>query len=84
MTGRVRRADGFWERLSGLALRRAPAHALLIPGCRSVHTWGMRFALDLVWLDATGAVIRVDRAVGPWRVRSCRGASAVLEVPAGR
>ena len=70
-------------RLLGLALRRRPpGHALLVPRCRSVHTFGMRFALDLVWLDGAGRVVRVDEAVPPWRVRSCRGADAVLE--AGR
>lgn len=51
--------------------------------CRSVHTIGMRFALDLVWVDADGAVVRVDRAVGPRRVRTCRGARGVLEAAAG-
>jgi hypothetical protein len=72
-----------FRRLLGLALRRRPpAHALLLPRCRSVHTFGMRFPLDLIWLDRDGRVLRVDEAVPPWRVRSCRGAAAVLE--AGR
>jgi len=70
-------------RVRGLALRRRPpGHALLLPRCRSVHTFGMRFACDLIWLDRDGRVLRVDEAVPPWRVRSCRGAAAVLE--AGR
>ena len=70
-------------RLLGLALRRRPPdHALLLPRCRSVQTFGMRFPLDLVWLDGAGRVVRVDEAVPPWRVRSCRVADAVLE--AGR
>ena len=76
-------AAGLQHRLLGLALRRRrPDHALLIPRCRSVHTFGMRFPLDLIWLDSEGRVLRVDEAVPPWRVRSCRGAAAVLE--AGR
>jgi len=67
------------RRLLGLALRRRPpTHALLLPRCRSVHTFGMRFPLDLIWLDRDGRVLRVDEAVPPWRVRSCRGAAAVL------
>ena len=72
-------------RLLGLAfLARAPPRcALLIPRCRSVHTAGMRFALDLVFLDRAGRVLRVARGVPPWRVVGCRGAAAVLEVPAG-
>ena len=72
------------RRLLGLALRRKPPrHALLIPRCRSVHTFGMRFALDLVFLDARGRVLRVELAVPPRRVLTCRGAFAVIEAPAG-
>jgi uncharacterized membrane protein (UPF0127 family) len=70
-------------RLLGLAwLRARPPCALLLPRTRSVHTFGMRFALDLVWLDAHGRVVRVDPAVPPRRVRSCRAARAVIELPA--
>jgi uncharacterized protein len=72
------------ERLLGLALlpRAPPGCALLIPDCRSVHTGGMRFPIDVVFLDAAGRVLRTVRAVPPWRVVSCRGAVAVLEAPA--
>ena len=41
----------------------------------------MRFPLDLYWIDHTGEVVRVDRAVPPWRVRRCAGARSVIEVP---
>jgi uncharacterized membrane protein (UPF0127 family) len=73
-------------RLLGLAGRRDwPAGvALELPRCRSVHTFGMRFALDLVWLDRERRVVRVDRAVPPCRVRSCRRARSVLELRASR
>ena len=78
-------ARTFRRRLVGLALRRhPPAHGLLLPRTRSVHTFGMRFALDLLWLDAAGRVVRIDRAVPPGRVRGCRRARAVVEVPAQR
>jgi trehalose synthase len=70
-------------RLLGLAgLEREQAGAgLLIPGCRSVHTFGMRFALDLVFLDRAGRPCSIRRAVPPRRVVSERRASAVLELP---
>ena len=70
------------RRLLGLIGRRSlPAGvALEIPRCRSVHTFGMRFPLDLVWLDGERRVVRIDRAVRPWRVRSCRQARSVLEL----
>ena len=68
-------------RLLGLALLRdlPPEHALLLPGCRSVHTFGMRFALDLVFLDAHGRILREVRGLRPCRVAGCRDAAAVLE-----
>ncbi len=72
-------------RLLGLAgLRELQRdHALLLVRCRSVHTFGMRFALDLVWLDGADRVVRQDSAVAPGRVRSCRSASAVVETSRG-
>jgi uncharacterized membrane protein (UPF0127 family) len=82
---RVVRADTFRQRTRGLGGRRSmPAdEALLIPRCRSVHTYTMRFALDLVWLDGDGHVIRIDHAVPPRRLRTCLSAAAVLECAAG-
>jgi uncharacterized protein len=78
-------ARGPLRRLRGLIGRRSwpLGVALEIPRCRSVHTFGMRFALDLVWLDADRQVIRVDRWVPPCRLRACRRARSVLEVRAG-
>ncbi|MGN6187280.1 MAG: DUF192 domain-containing protein [Conexibacter sp.] len=69
-------------RLLGLAgLRALPPATALQLRTSSVHTCGMRFALDLVWLDREGSVVRVDRGVRPWRVRGCRGAFHVVELP---
>jgi uncharacterized membrane protein (UPF0127 family) len=41
----------------------------------------MRFALDLVWLDAHGETVRIDRSVPPRRMRLCRAARSVVEYP---
>jgi uncharacterized protein len=60
-----------------------PGRALRIPRCSSVHTFWMRFPLDLVWLDRDGAVLRVDEDVARRRVRWCRGARTVVETRAG-
>jgi uncharacterized protein len=49
----------------------------------SVHTFGMRFALDLIWLDKRGTVVRVDRDVPPGRMRGCLRARSVVETVAG-
>jgi hypothetical protein len=73
------------SRLVGLAFLdrdRAP-QGLLIPRCRSVHTYGMRFPLDLFFLGSTGRPLVAVREVGPGhRVRVPR-AAAVLELPSG-
>jgi len=58
-------------------------HAMLFERCRSVHTGGMRFALDLLWLGRDGEVVRVDRAVGPRKLRTCLRARSVVEANAG-
>lgn len=80
----VRRAHTRLARLIGLAgLRALPPHVgLLLPGTSSIHTLGMRFALDLVWLDGAGQIVRVDRGVLPGRFRACRAARAVVELAA--
>jgi uncharacterized membrane protein (UPF0127 family) len=72
------------SRLLGLALLRSgrAGEGLLIPGCRSVHTFGMRFPIDVVFLDAERAALSRRRAVPPNRVVGDRRAAAVLEVPA--
>ena len=72
-------------RLLGLALLPSlpEGHALLIPRCRSVHTFGMRFPVDVAFLDGRGPPLRIERAVGARRILACRGAFAVLEANAG-
>jgi uncharacterized membrane protein (UPF0127 family) len=77
-------ASGFRARFLGLAHldRDRAGPGLLIPHCRSVHTFGMRFVLDLVFLDESLAPIEVRRAVPPRRVAWARGAAMVLELPA--
>ena len=77
-------AVGVRARLLGLAYldRAAAGPGLLLPRCSSVHTFGMRFALDLHFLGAEGEVLESRWAVPPRRIVGRRGATAVLEVPA--
>jgi uncharacterized membrane protein (UPF0127 family) len=72
-------------RMKGLAkLDAMPGSlALHIPRCRSVHTFTMRFPLDLIWLSKDGEPVRVDRAVAPRRLKFCFGARSVIEANAG-
>ncbi len=78
-------ARGIRARLLGLALlrRERAGPGLLIPRCSSVHTFGMRFALDIAFLDGDGRALREVRGVPPFRVVGCRAAESVLELPAG-
>lgn len=78
-------ARGVGQRLLGLIglAELPPGSALLFPGCDSVHTAWMRMAIDVVFLDTCGRVLKVRRSLPPWRVTRCRGAAAVLECPAG-
>jgi uncharacterized protein len=71
-------------RLLGLALldRDEVGAGLLIPRCASVHTFGMRFALDLFFLDARGAVLAAHLQIPAKRVVTRRDARSVLEIPA--
>src|SRR3954452_13686455 len=71
------------SRLLGLALLREPPRgvALHLPRCRSVHTFGMRFPLDIAFFDARGRTVRIARGVKPGRILFCRRARSVLETP---
>ena len=78
-------AAGFWDRLQGL-LGESVLHeeqGLLLMPCASVHTWGMRFPLDIVFLDQEQTVLACREGVKPYGLKSCRGAWATLEVAAG-
>lgn len=56
---------------------------LWIVPCESVHTFGMRFAIDLVYLNRRRRVKKVRHAVPPWRMSACLTAQSVLELPPG-
>jgi uncharacterized membrane protein (UPF0127 family) len=80
------RASGFVARLFGLLWRRPleRAEALWIKPCTSVHTLGMRYPIDVVFLDREGAVVGLRSALAPRRLAGARRARSVLELPANR
>lgn len=63
--------------------RPAPGHGLLFERCRTVHTFGMRRPIDVVFVDVECRVIDVRRGLGRGRVAACRAASMVLELQVG-
>jgi uncharacterized membrane protein (UPF0127 family) len=78
-------ADNPFSRLRGLVGRAGmtPGEGLLLRPSPSIHTWFMRFAIDVVFLDRDLRVLRVVHSLKPWRFAACRGAHAVLELPPG-
>lgn len=61
----------------------AEGEGLWIAPCESVHTFFMRFAIDLIYLDRQLCVKKVRSNVGPWRLSGCFSAHSVLELPVG-
>ena len=77
-------ADTSAKRNTGLLkhTRLEPGEGLWIDTC-SVHTFFMKFPIDLVYIDKTRKVRKVRKAVPAWRLSACLSAQSVLELPAG-
>lgn len=60
-----------------------PGDGLWIVPCESVHTFFMKFPIDLVYLDKKRKVRKVRHAVPAWRLSACLTAHSVLELPSG-
>ena len=78
-------ADSSQKRRVGLLKhdRLEPGEGLWITPCESVHTFFMKFPIDLVYLDKKRKVRKVRHAVPPWRLSMCLTAHSILELPAG-
>jgi uncharacterized protein len=78
-------ADTSAKRRTGLLkhTRLSPGEGLWIVPCESVHTFFMKFPIDLVYLDRTRKVRKVRQRVPAWRMSACLFAHSVLELPAG-
>ena len=81
----VRVADTFFSRLKGLlGSSGLPAGAaLVIRPCNSVHTFGMRYPIDVIFVDAAHRVVKTVAAMGPGRMAACRAGRYTVELPAG-
>ena len=84
LADKVAVAESFLARAKGLLGRRelAVGEALLIRRCNSVHMFFMNFAIDVVFCDANGEVIKLRENLRPWTVSGiCWKASYVIELP---
>lgn len=57
--------------------------ALIIAPCQAVHTVGMHFPIDVLFVDRAGLVVKVRERVPPWRMAGAFRAFATIELPAG-
>jgi uncharacterized protein len=82
---KVRQATTFIRRLKGLL--GTPClpigEVLLIAPCNSVHTLGMRYSIDVLFMADDGTVLKIAANLPPGRVAAARSSSYVLELPAG-
>ena len=85
IAGHVREASNPLSRSVGLLGKKTlpDGEALLIRPCWSIHTWFMRFTLDVIFLDREDRVVKVALKMGPWRMAMAKGAHSVIEMKAG-
>jgi len=78
-------ADTMWRRMRGLIGRRElePGEGLVLRPSWTVHTFFMRFPIDVVFVDADQVVAKVVSRLRPWKSETCRGARDVVELRAG-
>jgi uncharacterized membrane protein (UPF0127 family) len=78
-------ADSSEKRRTGLLKHEKlePGDGLWIVPCESVHTFFMKFPIDLIYLDKQRKVKKVRHAVPAWRLSACLTAHSILELPAG-
>jgi uncharacterized membrane protein (UPF0127 family) len=78
-------ADSGAKRNKGLLGRKglSPGDGLWIVPCQSVHTFGMQFSIDLVYLDRKRRIRKVQENVPPWRISVCFSAHSIIELPSG-
>ncbi|MFO7897658.1 MAG: DUF192 domain-containing protein [Planctomycetota bacterium] len=73
------------DRMRGLLGRDAldDGEGMWLRRCRMIHTIGMRFPIDLVYLTDRGEVCKVVESLPPWRISACLGADSVIELQGG-
>ena len=82
---RIWHAHRFMARLRGLLgrPRLCADEGLLLSPCRQVHTFGMRYALDVVYLDKQGLIVKCVPGLAPNRVAGAKRAHHTLELASG-
>ena len=78
-------ADTSAKRRTGLLKHSGlePGEGLWIAPCEAVHSFGMKFAIDVVYLDRKKRVRKIRKEMVPRRLSACLSAHSVLELPVG-
>lgn len=84
MTSRFRRLERFGERLVGLLGTQPSAEPVMLCRCESIHTFGMKYAIDVAFVRRDGYVLLSKRSLGPCRLLTAYGSYYVLERPASQ
>ena len=81
----IEKADSSAKRRTGLLKHTSLAEGagLWIVPCESIHTFFMRFPIDVVYIDKKRRVRKVVHALQPWRMSMCLRAHSVIELPPG-
>ena len=82
---RTRIAGTSADRRHGLLGTRSwrPGDALWIAPCEAIHTLGMKWPIDAIFLDKNKRIRKLSRSLRPWRITVCWTAASVLELPVG-
>lgn len=85
VAGKATAADTSATRRKGLLGKASlePGEGLWITPCEAVHTIGMRFRIDVLFLSRDKKVLKIRHAMPSWRLAGCLQAHSVLELPAG-
>ncbi|HEX5227128.1 MAG TPA: DUF192 domain-containing protein [Bryobacteraceae bacterium] len=85
LADRAQIADSSKTRKTGLLEhdRLEPGDGLWITPCEGVHTVGMKFPIDVLFLDKRRKVVKIRAAMPRWRMSACLWAHSVLELPSG-
>jgi len=82
---KVKGAYSLKDRLIGLLSKKfmPESEALYIPGCRAVHTFFMKFSIDVVMTDKRGKVVFIKEKLRPFRITGCLKAENTVEFKQG-
>ncbi|MEW5693974.1 MAG: DUF192 domain-containing protein [Candidatus Hydrogenedentota bacterium] len=85
LISQIEKADSFLERLKGLMFRSNidDDYGLWIEPCNSIHMLGMRFSIDVIYIDSELRILKLVKNLKPYRFSFCFNAHSALETRSG-